>query len=198
VLLADTDHLWGVGGSTRWVWKSFLRGMNPIFMDPYQTTIYRNLPAWPAERDAEALALPPSPEWEKIRIVMGYARALADRVDLASMRPLDSVSSTRYCLADPGKEYLVYVPLEGKEQSKLLRLLWTDSRAQVQTDLSAAPGQFAVEWVDTERGLVYPGEPVSGGRRVDFRAPFAGDAILHLKAHAVRAEAAGKEKRLAN
>lgn len=35
VILVDTDHLWGVGGSPAWVWKSFLRGHNPIFMDPY-------------------------------------------------------------------------------------------------------------------------------------------------------------------
>ncbi|MHC4400345.1 MAG: DUF6298 domain-containing protein [Planctomycetota bacterium] len=35
VILSDTDHLWGIGGNQAWVWKSFLRGMNPIFMDPY-------------------------------------------------------------------------------------------------------------------------------------------------------------------
>ena len=191
VVLTDTDHLWGVGGSTRWVWKSFLRGMNPLFMDPYQTTIYRNLPAWPEARDAEAFAPPPSLEWEKIRVTRGYARALADRVDLAAMRPLDSASSTRYCLADPGKEYLVYVPFQNSWQNKLLRWLWKDFlRESVQTDLSAAPGEFAVEWLDIERGLLFPGEPVSGGRRVEFRAPFAGDAILHLKAHSASANAA--------
>ena len=35
VILTDTDHLWGIGGDVAWVWKSFLRGLNPIFMDPY-------------------------------------------------------------------------------------------------------------------------------------------------------------------
>jgi hypothetical protein len=35
VILTDTDHLWGIGGNVGWVWKSFLRGLNPIFMDPY-------------------------------------------------------------------------------------------------------------------------------------------------------------------
>ena len=35
VVLADTDHLWGVGGDAIWVWKTFTRGLNPIFMDTY-------------------------------------------------------------------------------------------------------------------------------------------------------------------
>lgn len=39
VILSDTDHLWGIAGSREWVWKSFLRGLNPLFMDPYQREI---------------------------------------------------------------------------------------------------------------------------------------------------------------
>jgi len=35
VILNDTDHLWGHGGNPKWVWKSFTRGLNPIFMDPW-------------------------------------------------------------------------------------------------------------------------------------------------------------------
>src|SRR5690606_2120340 len=31
VSLLDTDHVWGVGGSADWVWKSFLRGHNVLF-----------------------------------------------------------------------------------------------------------------------------------------------------------------------
>ena len=34
VVLSDTDHLWGIGGDSTWVWKSFTRGSNPIFMTP--------------------------------------------------------------------------------------------------------------------------------------------------------------------
>ncbi|MDI7276892.1 MAG: DUF6298 domain-containing protein, partial [Anaerolineae bacterium] len=33
VILSDTDHFFGVGGDEKWVWKSFTRGLNPIFMD---------------------------------------------------------------------------------------------------------------------------------------------------------------------
>ena len=39
VILTDTDHLWGIGGDVPWVWKSFLRGLNPLFMDPYKQDI---------------------------------------------------------------------------------------------------------------------------------------------------------------
>ena len=35
MILTDKDHLWGVGGDAGWVWKSFLRGMNPIYMNPF-------------------------------------------------------------------------------------------------------------------------------------------------------------------
>lgn len=34
VVINDTDHLWGIGGNHVWVWKSFMRGLNPIYMDP--------------------------------------------------------------------------------------------------------------------------------------------------------------------
>ena len=34
VIVNDTDHLWGhTGGDSVWVWKSFLRGLNVLFME---------------------------------------------------------------------------------------------------------------------------------------------------------------------
>ena len=38
VILNDTDHLWGIGGDATWVWKSFTRGLNPIYMDDLKNT----------------------------------------------------------------------------------------------------------------------------------------------------------------
>lgn len=35
VVVSDTDHLWGHGGNSKWVWKSFLRGLNTLFMYPW-------------------------------------------------------------------------------------------------------------------------------------------------------------------
>src|SRR5688500_18580594 len=34
VSIDDTDHIYGTGGDAAWVWKTFLRGHNPIYMDP--------------------------------------------------------------------------------------------------------------------------------------------------------------------
>ena len=39
VVLNDTDHLWGIGGNSAWVWKSFLPGHNPPSMDPFDGTV---------------------------------------------------------------------------------------------------------------------------------------------------------------
>ncbi|MDO8543826.1 MAG: DUF6298 domain-containing protein [Opitutaceae bacterium] len=95
VSLLDTDHIWGVGGNVGWVWKSFVRGHNPLFMDPY---------------DGSILGKPGDPQWEPIRAAMGHARRLAGRLNLAATKPLDALASTGYCLADPGNEYVIYQP----------------------------------------------------------------------------------------
>jgi hypothetical protein len=95
VSLLDTDHIWGVGGNAAWVWKSFLRGHNPIFMDPY---------------DGSVLGKPNDKRWPPVYRAMGDTRRFAQRVNLSAMTPADQLASTKYCLAAAGKEYLVYVP----------------------------------------------------------------------------------------
>jgi len=99
VIISDTDHLWGIGGNQAWVWKSFCRGLNPIFMDPY---------------DGLVLGQTFDPRWEPIRRSMGYSRRLAQRLDLTAMIPQNQLASTGYCLAEAGQKYIVYLP-GGKE-----------------------------------------------------------------------------------
>ncbi len=152
VILNDTDHLWGIGGNQAWVWKSFLRGMNPIFMDPY---------------DGGVLDSAFNPEWDPIRRSMGYARRFAERMNLKEMSPHGELASTEYCLANPGVEYLVYLP-EGGE---------------VTVDLSGGAGQFTVEWFNPSTGEVAPANEVTGGAKREFTAPFGGDAALYLTRH---------------
>lgn len=95
IIVSDTDHIWGIGGDARWVWMSFLRGLNPIFMDPYEMVMRDNYPLWPSsESDRGASASSPASEWQEVRKAMGYARALADRVELASMQPMGELAST--------------------------------------------------------------------------------------------------------
>lgn len=104
VSLLDTDHVWGVGGNPGWVWKSFLRGHNPIFMDTY---------------DGAVLGKANDLQWEPIRRAMGAARRLAQQCNLATMAPHNQLASTQYCLAHPGNEYLVYLPEGGQVELDL-------------------------------------------------------------------------------
>ena len=45
VIVNDTDHLWGHGGNPHWVWKSFRRGHNTLFMDPWWPLYIESDPA---------------------------------------------------------------------------------------------------------------------------------------------------------
>jgi hypothetical protein len=98
VSLLDTDHIWGVGGNPAWVWKSFCRGHNPLFMDPYDGTV---------------LGKVGDKQWEPIYRALGQTRRFAERVNLAQMSPHNELSSTSYCLATPSAEYLIYIPEGG-------------------------------------------------------------------------------------
>jgi serine-type D-Ala-D-Ala carboxypeptidase (penicillin-binding protein 5/6) len=88
VIVNDTDHLWGhTGGDSVWVWKSFTRGLNVLFMEE----------------------LTPSPIWQdSARVAMGQVRRFADRIDLAHMEPAPELAQTGYLLAARGREYLAY------------------------------------------------------------------------------------------
>ncbi|MBI1898934.1 MAG: hypothetical protein HYS04_20740 [Acidobacteria bacterium] len=158
VLLSDTDHLWGLGGNEEWVWKSFLRGMNPIFMDPY---------------DGVVLGQAFDPRWEPVRRSMGYTHAYAERMNLAAMTPHDELSSTGYCLANPGTDYLVYLPQGGS----------------VDVDLTAAAGNLWTEWFVPSTGLTYPPIVTKGGGWLSLEAPFSGAAVLYITSHATHAGA---------
>lgn len=105
VVLLDTDHLWGHGGTLEWVWKSFTRGHNPIFMDI----------APPLS------SLTPLPEQDLIRNALGHTRAYAREMPLARMVPSLDVSSTTYALVEPGSAYLIFAPGGGSFEVRLAR-----------------------------------------------------------------------------
>lgn len=146
VVVSDTDHLCGhTCGDNIWVWKSFTRGLNVLFMEE----------------------LTPSPTWhDSARVAMGQTRRFAERINLAEMSPHDALASTRYCLAKPGSEYVIFQP---------------GGRGEFAVNLSDAKGSFAAEWFDVNANKTLPGAPVeSGGLRI-FRTPFPGPAVLHLR-----------------
>lgn len=150
VSILDTDHVWGVGGNQAWVWKSLMRGHNPIFMDPYDGSVLGNR--------FDAL-------WDGIRRSMGFARQLSERVDLAAMTPQDQLSSTGFCLASPGSEYLVYLPSAGTAT----------------VTLNDVKGELAAEWLDCSTGQYRPGAKVDGGGPRELTSPVAADAVLYLR-----------------
>lgn len=161
VILADTDHICGICGDRSWVWKSFTRGENPIFMDVYDGAMPLIEPP-----------IPPNPlnyePWVSIRRNSGYALTYANRMNLIAMKPYPNLSSTRYCLANPvatGAEYLVYLPEGGK----------------VVVDLSDTKEEVTAEWLNPATGKIITNIKTTGGDRRTFNVPFDGDAVLYIK-----------------
>ncbi len=155
VVLLDTDHLWGIGGDEVWAWKSFCRGYNVLYMDrcdDFPAAFYEH--EWWPERFNPFL-----------RREMGRIRGFAQRMDLNAALPRNDLCSTGYCLADPGREYLVYQPGSGG------------------FTVALEPGSYQYEWHNPSTG-----EPAgegelsaeAGPRR--FAPPFEGDAVLYLSA----------------
>jgi hypothetical protein len=81
------------------------------------------------------------------------------------MVPDERVSATRYCLADRGKEYLVF----------------QSNKGEFTVDLSDAKGVFTSEWLDVNAGRVIAGKRAQGGAVQTFTTPFPGPAALYLK-----------------
>ena len=154
VVIADTDHLWGLGGDRFWAWKSFTRGLNLSYMDCYT---------------ADTLGCPISRN-DPVRLSllsnMGHIRSYADEIDLLHMTPQGSLSSTEYCLASPdGGEYIVYLPYGGS----------------VTVNLIKTNGALSVEWFNPNTGVIMLGESINGGASRSLTAPFDdGDAVLYL------------------
>lgn len=131
VSILDTDHVWGIGGNGQWVWKAFLRGHNPIFMDPY---------------DGSVLAKRFDKAWDPIRRNMGFVRNLASRVDLANLIPADRLASSRYCLTNRDSTFLVLAPAKSEVTVDLslangpLKAEWIDCNSNQRHPAKPVPG----------------------------------------------------------
>ena len=146
VIFSDMDpKLLGSGTSYPMVWKSFMRGFNPIYLESGLTN--------------------PSGD-ENVRDSMGYTLKYSQLVDLSSMSPSSESCSSGYCLINPGREYLVYLPTGGT----------------VRLDLSAASGSFVASWFSPLTGRTTSGGTVSAGIPILFTSPIDGDAVLYLQA----------------
>jgi len=160
VILADTDHLCGICGDRQWVWRSFTRGENPIFMDIYDNaTSGRGVPF-------------SNPNEAQIRDNLGYVQSYAQRMNLAVMTPTSNTSlcSTGYCLRNAVANYAKY-------------LVYSPTGGNITVNLSAvsAAKQLTVEWFNPSTGVTTNGGKVNGGNtNSTFTPPFSGDAVLFV------------------
>jgi uncharacterized protein DUF6298 len=147
VIISDNDHLGLVLDNPAWIWKSLTRGINPIFMDVY--------PPLDSLEQADA---------SFIRKTLGFARRYAEKTDLSGMSPRGDLSSTRYALANPGSEYLIYQPGSGG------------------FTVSVKRGRYDYEWFDPSKGSVAAtGSLNATASKTRFSPPFAGSAVLYIK-----------------
>jgi hypothetical protein len=123
----------------------------------------------------------PDKRWDNFRQNLGYILRYSRRLNLAQVKPRNTLASTGYCLAQTpsaGAEYLVYAPSGGS----------------FTVDLSAMPKsrRLAMEWFNPATGAETTGKTIpSGSRAQSFTPPFAGDAVLYLvdiTGHATRGE----------
>ena len=86
-------------------------------------------------------------------------------MNLAALRPRDELASTGYCLAHPGKEYVVYQP-----------------KGDAAFTLTLQPGTYQFEWISPAQGSSTGSGRLEAPDGVqEFKAPFAADVVLHLK-----------------
>jgi hypothetical protein len=170
VIINDTDHSYyyiglkhdGLPAQRAWVWENFTTGNNVAFMDPY-------LVLWPDRNAPEGTTVDPyigaRPDkyWDVLRNAMGSTLTYANRMNLAAMTPQSSLSSTHYCLANPGVEYLVYQPQSGA------------------FTLNLVPGNYHYEWLNPATNSIASSGtlPVSDSHHT-FSPAFGGDAVLYL------------------
>lgn len=164
VVLLDTDHTynnasgsWGTPESKAddvWVWKSFTRGYNPIYIDSYDFSQPDQVSSSAPNREAILSA----------RAAMGQTIAYSKKLDLAAMTPSTSICSTTYCLVRAGSEYLVYSPSGGSFTVNLVG------------------ATYRYEWFNPTTGSVAgTGTLTASSGNRSFTPPFSGDAVLYLK-----------------
>ena len=107
------------------------------------------------------------PQREDVRAAMGHTLSYWRRMNLADMTPTDDakVCSTRYCLQNPGVEYLVFQP-----QNDVI-------------GLHLPAGTWQLEWFNPREGtVVQTGQATLGEGKQNLRSPRAGPAVRFLKA----------------
>ncbi len=94
---------------------------------------------------------------------MGSTLTYANRMNLVAMTPQPSLSSTGYCLAHTGAEYLLSQPSPGA--------------------FSGLVGKYQYEWFNPATNkIVSSGIMSLSADNHSFTPPFRDDVVLHLRA----------------
>jgi len=75
------------------------------------------------------------------------------------------VNQGSLCLADPGREYVVYRQRGG----------------EISLDLAGSSGEFGIEWIDPRTGARKSGGVVAGGARIDLQCPDGKDWAVRVR-----------------
>jgi Bacterial Ig domain/Immunoglobulin domain/Immunoglobulin I-set domain len=162
VIINDTDHSFyytdmqaaGQNGQREWAWENFTYGNNLAFMDPY-------LVVWPGRNAPSGTTL--DPYWNEIRNTLTDIRNYGSKIDLANMTPQGTLTTTGYCLAEPGVQYLVFNPFSGETIT-------------VQT----VAGTYTYEWFNPSAHALVSTGNITVGTSGTFTASFTGDSVLWL------------------
>jgi len=119
--IVDMDHVSPGSNDVGFVWSAFTRGYHfNLYDHPFENP------------DSEGT------DWQRVRLNVGQATVYAQQMDLAKAIPCPDLASTRFCLANPGQQYVVYQP---------------DEQAFEVSGLIAGQS-YRLEWYDTERSDV--------------------------------------------
>jgi Family of unknown function (DUF6298) len=161
IVLLDTDHFSPFASSALWVWKSFLRGHNPILYD--LGILSGGVPPDPSAGNPSFDSLEPA------RQAMGDTRRFAERISLATMQPRTDLSEAKFALADPDKEYLVLQPSEAADPFTI----------------TLTPATYAAEWHSLPSRETVNGAAITVGddAKISIRAPsgISGPVVVHLR-----------------
>lgn len=161
VIISDTDHLFyqyytSNGHPEDMVWKSFSGGINVCHMDNWGggSNLPGRLHGWPI-----------STSYTVIRNNMGYARLLAETLDLVAMIPQPEISTTGFCIASE-LEYVVYL---------------SETVSEATLDLSASNGSFSVQWLNCADGNFTSGSDITASNNITLISPFSEHSVLILR-----------------
>lgn len=167
-VIADFDHINYKTRDPKVVWKNFLRGNNPITYDFHLVPFN-----WSTGKVATD-----DGSYEPLRQAVGHTRTYANKMNLAAMTPQGELSTTGYCLANAGHEYLVYQP----------------RTREFSVNLTAS--NYSFEWFNPTTGSVAStGSVKTAGGSQAFTPPFSGPAVLYLKVTEGKADSNNAERK---